>query len=83
MRIADQLFKWLTLAVACGFLYLLWERRDIGRFTLHEHGTTLMIVDSKTGSLHGLAGAAGGVGWVEFNPFSGAAKVQIVDPAVK
>jgi hypothetical protein len=49
MRILELGIKLAALAIAAGFLYLHWERRNIGRYQTEPNTQNITVLDTATG----------------------------------
>jgi hypothetical protein len=65
--IIDWLIKGTALAVVAVFVFCYWQQKDNGRYIYHAETQSIVVIDTRTGTLYSLVDAK----WVEMHPQTG------------
>ena len=83
MRVSDLVLKWVVLLIASLWLYVYWERRDVGRYTIleshDEQAAETIVLDSRTGVYWTVGTLNGTLLDAEINPRSASATARKIE----
>ncbi len=79
----DVMLKALALLVASALVFVLWVKRDNGRYSYHSADSGVVVHDTRTGTLFvGTNAELNGKGvWVEIHPQGGSFTIRNAHPS--